>query len=75
MTQSKTERITGGATTRIDVAGYVNRKVAAIAAHRTQYPIDPDMFPQAMLIDMFGVEHFQRVLPKPDVEVDLFPSG
>lgn len=73
MMLSNPERFTGGATTRIDVAPYVDRKMAAIAAHRTQYPIDTDMFPQAMLVDMFGVEYFQRVLPRPDFEVDLFP--
>lgn len=67
------DRFAGGATTRIDVTEYVDRKVAAIAAHRTQYPIDPDMFPPAMLVEMFGVEYFQRVLPRPDFETDVFP--
>lgn len=69
------ERFISGVTTRIDVSAYVGRKVAAIAAHRTQYPIDTDMFPPAMLVEMFGAEYFQRVMPRPDLEVDLFPPG
>lgn len=57
-----------GATTVIDVSAYVDRKIRAIAAHRTQFPIDPDMFPPSMLRDMFGREFFTRVYP---VETDL----
>lgn len=72
VTTSEAERFTAGATTRIDVVAYVERKMAAMAAHRTQYPIDVDMFPSAMLVDMFGVEYFRRVQPRPDLEVDLF---
>lgn len=44
---------------------YVDRKIAAIAAHRTQYPIAPDMLPLAMLQDMMGHEYFVRVAPDP----------
>ena len=72
--QIQGDRLVEGATTRIDVAGYVNNKVAAIAAHRTQYPIKTDMFPKEMLAEMFGAEYFQRVLPRPHLEVDLFAS-
>lgn len=53
----------GGATTCIDVRDYVDRKIAAIAAHRTQYPIAPDMLPLAMLQDMMGREYFVQVAP------------
>lgn len=51
------------ATTVIDVSGFLDRKIAAIAAHRTQYPIDPAMFPDWMLREMMGREHFVRIHP------------
>lgn len=51
------------ATTVIDVSGFLDRKIAAIAAHRTQYPIDPSMFPDWMLREMMGREHFVRIHP------------
>jgi LmbE family N-acetylglucosaminyl deacetylase len=35
----------GGPATCIDVRDYVERKFAAIAAHRTQFPIRPDLLP------------------------------
>jgi LmbE family N-acetylglucosaminyl deacetylase len=60
-----------GATTVIDVRAQVERKVAAIAAHRSQYPFEPGMFPAEMLRDMFGKEYFVRVLPPPEPETDL----
>ena len=61
-----------GATTCIDVRDYVDRKVAAIAAHRSQYPITPDMFPPSMLEEMFASEYFVRVLPPRQRDSDLF---
>ena len=63
--------ITAGATTVIDVRDFVDRKIGAIAAHRTQYPIQPEMFPSWMLREMMGYEHFIRVYPPPEVETDL----
>ncbi len=62
------------ATTVIDVRSVIDQKVAAIAAHRTQYPIDPDMFPRWMLEEMMGHEHFVRAQPAPTLETDLFGS-
>jgi LmbE family N-acetylglucosaminyl deacetylase len=59
------------ATTRIDACAYVERKVAALAAHRTQYPIKPDMFPLPMLKEMFGYEYFVRIQPRMEMETDL----
>jgi LmbE family N-acetylglucosaminyl deacetylase len=61
------------ATTVIDVSGYVDQKVSALAAHRTQFPIDHGMFPQSMLRDMFGREYFLRVHPPIEPESDLLP--
>jgi LmbE family N-acetylglucosaminyl deacetylase len=63
--------IPAGATTVIDVRDFVDRKIGAIAAHRTQYPIEPEMFPPWMLREMMGHEYFVRVHPPPDVETDL----
>jgi LmbE family N-acetylglucosaminyl deacetylase len=58
-------------TTTIDVTTYVDRKIAAIAAHRTQYPIDPMMLPLAMLQEMMGREYFVRVAPARELETEL----
>jgi len=58
-------------TTAIDVSAYVERKIAAIAAHRTQYPIDPAMLPLAMLQEMMSREYFVRVAPARELETEL----
>ncbi len=58
-------------TTAIDVSAYVDRKIAAIAAHRTQYPIDPTRLPLAMLQEMMGREYFVRVAPARELETEL----
>jgi hypothetical protein len=58
-------------TNAIDVSGYVDQKIRAIAAHRTQFPIQADLFPQAMLHEMLGREYFVRVLPPREVSADL----
>ena len=61
-------------TARIDVRDCIDAKVSAMAAHRTQYPISPDMFPREMLAEMMGMEYFVRILPQPPVEDGLFPQ-
>jgi LmbE family N-acetylglucosaminyl deacetylase len=58
-------------TTAIDVGDSVDRKVAAIAAHRTQFPIDPSMFPMPILQEMFGTEYFVRVWPPVEPETGI----
>jgi LmbE family N-acetylglucosaminyl deacetylase len=60
-----------GATTCIDVGEYIEQKIAAIGSHRTQYPIDKDMFPLSMLQEMMGREYFVRVSPRPELEAEL----
>lgn len=60
-------------TTAIDVADYVEHKIAAIAAHSTQYPITPDMLPLAMLQEIMGHEYFVRVAPAHELETELLP--
>ena len=59
------------ATTRINVSDFVPQKMAAMAAHRTQYPISPEMFPPGMLREMLGQEYFIRVLPERAIESSL----
>jgi LmbE family N-acetylglucosaminyl deacetylase len=59
-------------TTVIDVSAHIDQKVAAIAAHRTQYPIDPALFPRQLLVDMLGIEHFVRTHPVRRPDDDLF---
>ena len=47
-------------TCAVDVASYLHRKLAALARHRTQYPIVPSMLPQSLLQSMLGTEFFRR---------------
>ena len=61
------------ATTAIDVSAYVERKIAAISAHRTQCPIEPDLLPLAMLQEILGREYFVRVAPAREMESELLP--
>lgn len=66
------DRVDAGVTTCIDVSQFVGHKVRATAAHRTQYPIDPGMFPEPLLREMFGVEYFIQVLPERELDGSLF---
>lgn len=54
----------GDGALRIDVCAYLDEKLAALAAHRSQYPIDVDAFPRSMLEEMYGVEYFRPVDPE-----------
>jgi hypothetical protein len=58
---------------RIDVSAFVECKVEALAQHRTQYPIRPDMFPLPMLKELLGTEYFVQVYPLTAAETELFP--
>ena len=58
-------------TTCIDVSAQVDRKVAAIAAQRSQFPIQPDLFPRSMLQEMLGREYFVRIRPPRELETEL----
>ena len=44
-----------------DVSGQVTRKVAALSAYRSQFPLEPDMFPGFLLREIFGREYFVAV--------------
>lgn len=59
--ESESMEGTAGALVPVDVSAYVPQKVAAVAAHRTQYPITPDMLPLPLLQELFGMEYFVRV--------------
>ncbi len=65
------DQIDARVTTCIDVSDFVGHKIRATAAHRSQYPIDPRMFPDPILRDMFGVEFFIQVLPEPELDTSL----
>jgi LmbE family N-acetylglucosaminyl deacetylase len=57
--------------TCIDISDFVGHKIRATAAHRTQYPIDPSMFPDPILREMFGMEYFTQVLPERELRTSL----
>jgi LmbE family N-acetylglucosaminyl deacetylase len=59
------------ATTCIDVSEFVPCKIAAIAAHRSQFTISPEMFPKSMLQELLGREYFFRVHPPVRMESEL----
>jgi LmbE family N-acetylglucosaminyl deacetylase len=65
------EALHGVATAAIDVSEYVEQKVAAIAAHRTQCPLTPDMLPPELLRTILGREFFVRVDPARRIETEL----
>jgi LmbE family N-acetylglucosaminyl deacetylase len=58
----------------IDISAYVSQKIAAVAAHRTQYPIAPDMLPLPLLAELFGTEYFVRVHPSRVREAHSLPE-
>lgn len=60
-----------GATTKIDVSAFVEQKVAALSVHRTQFPLEPNMFPMPMLREVFSTEYFIRAYPPIELESSL----
>ena len=59
------------ATARLDVTDQIDAKVAALCAYRSQFPLEPGMFPDFLLKELFGLEYFIQVLPPRRVETDL----
>jgi hypothetical protein len=47
-------------TRAVDVTSHLRHKLAALARHRTQYPIVPSMLPERLLQKMLGTEFFRR---------------
>jgi hypothetical protein len=66
------DQIDARVSTCIDVSDFVGHKIRATAAHRSQYPIDPTLFSDRILGEMFGVEYFIRVLPERELHTSLF---
>jgi LmbE family N-acetylglucosaminyl deacetylase len=48
-------------TCAVDVTSYLDRKLHALARHRTQYPIVPSMLPRRLLERMLGTEFFRHI--------------
>jgi LmbE family N-acetylglucosaminyl deacetylase len=65
------DRIDARVDTCVDVSEFVDHKIRATAAHRSQYPIDPTLFPRHVLQEMFGVEYFIQVLPERELRASL----
>ena len=65
------DRVDSRVDTCVDVSDFVDHKIRATAAHRSQYPIDPSLFPRDVLQEMFGVEYFIRVLPERELSTSL----
>jgi LmbE family N-acetylglucosaminyl deacetylase len=65
------DQIDATVSTCIDVSDFIGHKIRATAAHRSQYPIDPTMFPDSILREMFGVEYFIQVLPERELDTSL----
>lgn len=64
----------GSATHCMDVSEFVVQKANAMSAHRSQYPVTPDMFPVDMLQAMMGHEYFVQVIPRPQLKDTLLPE-
>ena len=56
-----------------DVSGQVMRKVGALSAYRSQFPLEPGMFPEFLLREMFGCEYFVAVPAGRPVHPDEVP--
>ena len=68
------EGLAGGAevaTARLDVTGQIEAKVGALCAYRSQFPLEPGMFPDFLLKELFGREYFVQVLPPRQMETEL----
>jgi LmbE family N-acetylglucosaminyl deacetylase len=57
--------------TCIQVAPYLQQKVEAIAAHRSQFPIQPDLLPLSILQVLMGQEYFMPVSLVSEVEPEF----
>ena len=58
-----------------DATAWIDQKMLALAAHRTQFPIRPEMFPRSLLLDLFGREYFVPATAlKPFRSRDLEPA-
>jgi len=51
------------------------RKVKALSAYRSQFPLEPDMFPEFLLQEVFGREYFVVSAPDRPAQLDEIPPG
>src|SRR5262249_18313149 len=58
-----------------DVSGQVTRKIEALSAYRSQFPLEPDMFPGFLLREMFGCEYFVAAPTGRPAHLDETPPG
>jgi LmbE family N-acetylglucosaminyl deacetylase len=61
----------GEATTRIDVSAFIDAKMAALAAYRSQFAFNPGLVPTGLLTELFGVEYFVRAKSSRALETDI----
>jgi hypothetical protein len=73
-TNREDEGQTACATMSIDVGPYLPQKIAAMAAHRSQYAIEADLIPLPILQELMGREYFVRAYPVPEIETELLLS-
>jgi len=57
------------------VSKQVMRKVKALSAYRSQFPLEPDMFPEFLLQEVFGREYFVVSAPDRPAQLDEIPPG
>lgn len=76
----RAERAAGGvdaaagppeATAELDVTAQIEAKVGALCAYRSQFALEPDMFPGPLLREMFGKEYFVQVMPPRQADTEL----
>jgi hypothetical protein len=58
-----------------DVSEQVMRKVEALSVYRSQFPLEPDMFPEFLLQEMFGREYFVVSTPDQPAQLNEIPLG
>ena len=51
---------------------HIEAKVGALCAYRSQFPMEPGMFPDFLLKELFREEYFVQVLPPRQLETELF---
>jgi LmbE family N-acetylglucosaminyl deacetylase len=55
----------------VDITDQMSAKVGALCAYRSQFPVEPDMFPDFLLNEIFGREYFVRVpLGRPELRAE-----
>ena len=62
------------ATLCIDVSDFIEQKVLALTRHRTQYPVEPQMFPHIFAKALMGREYFVQIEQPRGLETTLFPE-